>query len=81
MQAHRFFLVWSRSGEDAVKMAAHGVFLLINHEGGVKAWGWGTKKKQMKKKKKTWRKAVQFTLIAAYVFEHRLPFVHTLMLN
>lgn len=31
-------------GEDAVKMAAHGVSLLINPEGGVRAWGWGVKK-------------------------------------
>lgn len=29
-------------------MAAHGVFLLINPEGGVRAWGWGNKNKTKK---------------------------------
>lgn len=32
-----------QSGEDAVKMAAHGVFLLINPDGGVRVWGVGSK--------------------------------------
>lgn len=52
-----------QSGGDAVKIAAHGVFLLINPEVGVRAWGWGVKNKN----KKSWEKAVQFTLITAYV--------------
>lgn len=59
-----------QSGEDAVKMAAHGVFLLINPEGGVRAWGWGAKVKGEKKtlkNKKLGRKAMLFTLITAYV--------------
>ncbi len=38
--------MWSSGGEDAVKMAAHRVFLLINPEGGVRAWGLGAKEKQ-----------------------------------
>lgn len=44
-----------RGGEDAVKMAAHGVFLLINPGGGVRALrsgrvGCGVGKKQKEKK-------------------------------
>lgn len=34
-----------QSGEDAVKITAHGVFLLINPEVDVRAWGWGVKTK------------------------------------
>ena len=45
--------------EDAVKMAAHGLFLLINLEGGVRAWGWEAKNKP-------WRRAMRLTLITAY---------------
>lgn len=34
-------------GEDAVKMSAHGMFLLINPESGVRNWGWGAKNKPL----------------------------------
>lgn len=49
-------------GEDAVKRVAHGVFLLINPEGGVKAWGWSATKKQ-----KHQREAAQLPLMTPYV--------------
>lgn len=39
-----------RGGEDAVKMAAHGVFLLINPGGGVRAWEGGGAGKKTKSK-------------------------------
>lgn len=63
-----------QSGEDAVKIAAHGVFLPINPEVGVRAWGWGVKNKNSKK-----RKAVQFTdncLRAAHRFHYPLWCTH-----
>lgn len=47
-----------QSGEDAVKMAAHVVFLLINPEGGVRALGVGSRKKKGAEKKNNWRKEV-----------------------